>query len=465
MAEECRGVIKENQRVLNQLNIFSDGILVFCAVLLAYWLRFRLFNGTTSFPFNNYLLLALCASALCLLTYAFLGLYESYRAIRFYREAARLLVGTTLDTIILIAALFVFRLTEMSRWMLVFFCIVAYLLLVCKRAFLRLMLRRYRARGYNQKHVLIVGDSQQAKDYLLKIRQDKNLGFLADGYVANEGTWSELPYLGGYGELEALLDERHPDEVILAMPAEDYRLTGQVISACEKTGTKLSMIPFYAAYMPSNPQVDNLDGLPMINLRRIPLDNIGNAFLKRAVDIVGSLVLIVLTSPVMLIATVGVKLSSPGPILFKQERVGRDKKPFYMYKFRSMRVNAKEKTGWSTDVDDRKTKFGSFIRKCSIDEFPQFFNVLRGDMSLVGPRPEVPFYVEQFKEEVPRYMVKHQVRPGITGWAQVCGFRGDTSIKGRIEHDIYYIENWSLFFDLKILLMTVFKAVNREKLQ
>ena len=458
-------MIKENQRVLNQLNIFSDGILVFCSVLLAYWLRFRLFNGTTSFPLNSYLLLGLCAVVLCLLTYAFLGLYESYRAIRFYREAARLLVGTMLDTIILIAALFVFRLTEMSRWMLVFFCIVAYLLLVVKRAVLRLLLRRYRARGYNQKHVLIVGDSQQAKDYLLKIRQDKNLGFLADGYVANEGTWSELPYLGGYGELEALLDERHPDEVILAMPAEDYQLTGQVISACEKTGTKLSMIPFYAAYMPSNPQVDNLDGLPMINLRRIPLDNIGNAFLKRAVDIVGSLVLIVLTSPVMLIAAIGVKLSSPGPILFKQERVGRDKKPFYMYKFRSMRVNAKEKTGWSTDVDDRKTRFGSFIRKCSIDELPQFFNVLRGDMSLVGPRPEVPFYVEQFKEEVPRYMVKHQVRPGITGWAQVCGFRGDTSIKGRIEHDIYYIENWSLFFDLKILLMTVFKAVNREKLR
>jgi lipopolysaccharide/colanic/teichoic acid biosynthesis glycosyltransferase len=168
----------------------------------------------------------------------------------------------------------------------------------------------------------------------------------------------------------------------------------------------------------------------------------------------------------MLVCAIGVRLSSPGPVIFRQERVGRDKKPFHMYKFRSMRVNAKQDTCWSTDHDDRKTQFGSFLRKCSLDEFPQFFNVFKGDMSLVGPRPEVPFYVDRFKEEVPRYMVKHQVRPGITGWAQVHGFRGDTSIKGRIEHDIYYIEHWSILLDIKILLMTVFggKFLNEEKL-
>ena len=155
-----------------------------------------------------------------------------------------------------------------------------------------------------------------------------------------------------------------------------------------------------------------------------------------------------------------------GPILFRQERVGRNKKNFKMYKFRSMRINTSQNTGWSRDHDDRKTKFGAFIRKFSLDELPQFFNVLKGDMSLVGPRPEIPFYVEQFKEDVPLYMVKHQVRPGITGWAQVNGFRGDTSIKGRIEHDIYYIEHWNLLLDIKILFMTVFggKFVNSESL-
>jgi exopolysaccharide biosynthesis polyprenyl glycosylphosphotransferase len=239
----------------------------------------------------------------------------------------------------------------------------------------------------------------------------------------------------------------------------------QVIQACEKTGCKLSLIPFYADYMPSHPQIDSLNGLPLINLRRIPLDNLGNAFLKRAMDVVGSLLLIVVTSPLMLFAAVGVKLSSPGPIIFKQKRVGLNKKEFYMYKFRSMKVNAASDTAWSTNSDDRKTRFGSFIRKCSIDELPQFFNVLKGDMSLVGPRPELPHYVEQFKEEIPLYMVKHQVRPGITGWAQVCGLRGDTSIEDRIRHDVYYIENWTLLFDIKILFLTLFKSVNREKLQ
>lgn len=168
----------------------------------------------------------------------------------------------------------------------------------------------------------------------------------------------------------------------------------------------------------------------------------------------------------MLITAIGVKLSSPGPIIFKQQRVGLDKKLFYMYKFRSMRVNSGSDTSWSTNHDNRKTKFGAIIRKCSLDEFPQFFNVLKGDMSLVGPRPELPHFVEQFKEEIPLYMVKHQVRPGITGWAQVNGFRGDTSIEERIRHDIYYIENWSLTLDIKILIMTLWRGVfNQEQLQ
>ena len=202
-----------------------------------------------------------------------------------------------------------------------------------------------------------------------------------------------------------------------------------------------------------------------MNIRRIPLDNWVNAFLKRLLDVAGSLVLIIFSSPLMLIAAVGVKLSSPGPVIFTQERIGRNKKPFRMYKFRSMRVNDRQDTGWSRDRDDRKTKFGAFIRKCSIDELPQFFNVLKGDMSLVGPRPEVPYYVEQFKDEIPLYMVKHQVRPGITGWAQVNGLRGDTSIKARVEHDIFYIEHWTLGFDIRILFMTLFKAlINSERL-
>ncbi len=458
-------MIKENQRLLNQLHVLSDGVLVFVSMLLAYWVRFSLMGGIEGIPFFYYVALGGTAAALCLLSYAMAGLYESYRSIRFHREAARLLSVTAMDTALLVAILFVFHLNNMSRWTLVlFFCFTSGLLLM-KRAFLRLLLRRFRAKGYNLKHIVLVGSGPAAENYLKKVAAQKNLGFLVDGVVCDGGTWGVLPLLGGYDQLEELLNQRKPDEVVLAIPGADNGRMPSLISVCEKTGTKVSIIPFYAAHLPSNPQVDNLDGLPLINLRRIPLDNLGNAFLKRAEDICGALILIILTSPLMVFAAIGVKLSSPGPILFRQERVGRNKRPFKMYKFRSMRVNAKEATGWSTNADPRKTRFGSLIRKLSIDELPQFFNVLKGDMSLVGPRPEIPHFVEQFRENIPRYMVKHQVRPGITGWAQVCGFRGDTSIEGRIEHDLYYIENWSLLFDVKILLMTVFRAVNGEKLK
>lgn len=457
-------MIKENQKFFNQLHVLSDGGLVFLAVFLAHWCRFELFNGTPTFPLSSYVWLGLSAALLCLGTYGVLGLYDSYRIVRLDKEAARLLTGTLLVTLILITALFVFRITEMSRWLLVFFSMWAYGLLLLKRLVLRKALHYYRRLGFNQKHVLLVGDGAMAKKYVDTVRQDRNLGFSVVGYVADGKGWRDVKWLGDYDQLEEILEREAPDEVVVAMAAQDYRRTGRVITLCEKTGTKLSLIPDYAPYMPSNPQVDNINGLPLINLRRIPLDNVGNAFLKRAMDIVGSLILILLSSPLMLFAAVGVKLSSPGPILFKQERVGLNKKNFYMYKFRSMRVNAKETTGWSTNEDPRKTPFGSLLRKFSIDELPQFFNVLKGDMSLVGPRPEIPYYVEQFKEDIPRYMVKHQVRPGITGWAQVNGLRGDTSIQKRIEYDLYYIENWNLFFDLKILLMTLTRFANREKL-
>ena len=191
----------------------------------------------------------------------------------------------------------------------------------------------------------------------------------------------------------------------------------------------------------------------------------GNAFIKRAMDIVGSLLCIVLFSPIMLAAAIAVKLSSPGPLIFKQERVGLHNRPFKMYKFRSMTVQkaSEEVSKWTTKNDVRVTPVGRFIRKTSIDELPQLFNVLKGDMSLIGPRPERPFFVDKFKEEIPRYMIKHQVRPGMTGWAQVNGLRGDTSIRKRIELDLFYIENWSVSFDIRILFLTVFKGfVNKN---
>ena len=208
-----------------------------------------------------------------------------------------------------------------------------------------------------------------------------------------------------------------------------------------------------------------MNGLPVINIRNVPLTNTTNKIVKRIMDIIGSLVAITIFSPVMLVTAILVKKSSPGPILFCQERIGLHNKPFKMYKFRSMGVQPKNKEEkcWTTSNDPRVTPVGKIIRKTSIDELPQLFNVLKGDMSLIGPRPERPLFVEKFKEEIPRYMIKHQVRPGMTGWAQINGFRGDTSIRGRIEHDLYYIENWTLGLDIKILFLTFFKGfVNKN---
>ena len=250
--------------------------------------------------------------------------------------------------------------------------------------------------------------------------------------------------------------------MIAALEDKNAHLIPLIIRECNDAGIRFSFIPAYARYLSSHPQVDSVNGIPLLNIRRIPLDGWVNAFIKRCVDILGALVLILLSSPVMLVCAIGVRLSSPGPILFKQARVGYNGKIFHMYKFRSMRVNDRSDTAWSTKKDDRRTPFGSFIRKYSLDELPQFFNVLFGDMSLVGPRPEIPHFVEQFREEYPLYMVKHQVRPGITGWAQVNGLRGDTSIEKRVRYDIYYVENWTLLFDIQILLMTLRCFVNDE---
>ena len=225
------------------------------------------------------------------------------------------------------------------------------------------------------------------------------------------------------------------------------------------------VVDFPAPFGPTKPYTEDLQGLPVINIRYVPLNNTFLAAIKRGVDIIGALVAIVLFSPVMLFSCLAIKLTSPGPLIYRQTRVGLHNKPFEMYKFRSMEVQPEEteKKAWTVKNDPRVTGYGKFMRHTSIDELPQLFNILKGDMSLVGPRPERPFFVEKFREEIPRYMVKHQVRPGLTGWAQVNGYRGDTSIRKRIDCDLYYIENWTLGLDFKILFLTFFKGfVNKN---
>ena len=458
-------MIKENQHFLNRLNTLTDALIIWLMIPVAFWIRYILQNGIVNVTLREYMILGFFYTVVQIVIFFAVGLYRPYRHVPLRRELVRLLAACALGFVLLLSWLSLRHMDNYSRQMLLTFFLLSFLLLSLKRIFLRRTLKYYRAKGYNLKHVLLVGSGNLAKGYLEKIETELDMGYHPLGYIAEREGDLDIPYLGGYEELEDVLEEKKPDEVISAVDAGEFEHMPQIVAACEKTGCKLSAIPIYAEYMSSSPQIDDLDGIPLLAMRRLPLENLGNAFIKRTGDILLSALILIVFSPVMLITAIGVKLSSPGPVIFAQKRIGRNKKPFMMYKFRSMRVNTAQDTAWSGTRDSRRTAFGSFIRKYSLDEFPQFWNVLKGDMSLVGPRPEIPFFVDQFKEEVPRYMLKHLVRPGITGWAQVNDLRGDTSIPDRIRYDIDYIEHWSVWLDLKILFLTVFggKFKNAER--
>lgn len=451
-------MIRENQRFLNQLNVITDALLICLMMPLAYWLRFDVLSGVENVPRESYLRLGIAIMLAELFLFAARGIYQTSRVLRIRTEVINLLEANFLIAALLLGWLYLNHDEHYSRLLLGIFMVLSTGAVIAKHVIIRKALRALRKRGRNLKHVVLVGGGKNAGRYLDTIRVEREIGFNALGYVAAQPGELPIPYLGGFDELETILDHTVPDEVVSAIESADYELTPHIIACCEKAGVKLSIIPLYAEYMPAHPEFDDVGGIPLLNIRRIPLDNYGNAIVKRTVDIVGALLMLVLLSPLMVICAVGVKLSSPGPVFFVQERIGKYKKPFTMYKFRSLVVNDDSDTAWSGKSDSRRTAFGAWLRRCSLDELPQLFNVLRGDMSLVGPRPEIPYYVHRFKEEVPLYMVRHQVRPGMTGWAQIHGYRGDTPIPERVKHDVWYIENWSLWLDLRIMLETVFRG-------
>ena len=312
--------------------------------------------------------------------------------------------------------------------------------------------------------VILIGSGKLAEDYLTDIFEHPHYGRRVIGYVGNDVRASLGTYLGSLDAIEEVLESIACEEIVVALEANETDYIQDVLNTAGKEGLRVSMIPFYRRYFPGHPTIETVGHSILIDLRATPLDNLAMAALKRGADILGSAILLLLLSPLMLATAVGVKLGSPGPIFFRQCRVGLNKKEFVMLKFRSMRVNAEENTAWSKSTDPRRTRFGSFIRKYSIDELPQLINVLKGDMSLVGPRPELPYFVYQFKESVPLYLVRQQVRPGMTGWAQVHGLRGDSSIEDRVKYDIWYIENWSPWLDVKILFQTLLGGfINQEE--
>jgi Undecaprenyl-phosphate glucose phosphotransferase len=314
--------------------------------------------------------------------------------------------------------------------------------------------------------MLIIGAGPVGMEFAEKVRAHRDFGYNVIGFLDDDEaklglTLSGKPVLGEVALLSDHLAGQTVDEVVIALPLHAYEKYASIVSDCEKAGVRVRIIPDFIRFFPGSPQLEEFDGILLMNVRTILLDDPFNKFLKRLFDITVAVSALILTGPLMILIAIGIKLTSPGPVFFRQERVGMNNRCFEMLKFRTMRVNddLTAATTWTTADDPRKTVFGSFLRRTSLDELPQFLNVLSGTMSVIGPRPERPFFVDQFREKIPKYMVKHQVKPGITGWAQVNGWRGDTSIEKRIECDIYYIENWDLLFDVKILFMTVFKGL------
>ncbi|MBQ5781847.1 MAG: undecaprenyl-phosphate glucose phosphotransferase, partial [Oscillospiraceae bacterium] len=447
---------KKNQLILNSINMLSDIIAINVSYYIAVFIRFNVLNGYESLDFitvNLAIATAVYSVSVVLVSYA-LHMYGSYRFKRYSEEIINIMLINGGGIVVFMAALYAFRIEEFSRLLLVIFWLFSCVALVVKRVLGRFFLRHSKQLGYSKKRVAIVGNGHLAYQCVNDILSQPHLGIELVGYISATPREGLGKLLGRYELVEEIVTEYDIDELIVALESHEVVYMKNIIASADKEGIRISLIPFFNDYFPSHVRMDIVGRTKLIDMRATPLDNLAMAIIKRAMDICGSLALIIMTSPLMLAAAIGVKISSPGPIFFTQNRVGLNKKPFKMLKFRSMRVNAEETTGWSRNVDPRKTRFGSFIRKYSIDELPQLFNVLVGDMSLVGPRPEIPHFVSQFKEEIPLYLVRQQVRPGMTGWAQVNGLRGDTSIIDRVEYDIWYIENWSLALDIRILFKT-----------
>lgn len=466
----------ERKGLLATVESYVDIFLNIGAMLIAYFFAFivkgdtLIVDGVNTVSLSEmWTIVGIIAQALAAsFVYHVSGLYAAtryqrkYPLVRMIIRANLIYYGIAAVTVLIFAA-------DLYRpfflyWSL-FACVLSAALVIFKCRIIRRLLKAFRSRSYTVKRVIIVGDnSDSAKDYIKQSGDYNRFGIDVIGFVGDKMRDDlGVPRLGSFTGLSDVLDRYKPSDVVFAIDAYDKRRLIKLVNMCDDRCIKVFFLPVTYGFFKSQNQIERVGTMPVVNVHRTPLDNPVNAAIKRAVDVVGSLSLIILTSPIMLVTAIGVKLSSPGPVFFRQIRAGKMGRRFMMYKFRSMRVNSLSNKAWTTNVDKRKTRFGNFIRKSAIDELPQLFNVLKGDMSLVGPRPEIPIFVERFKEIIPLYMVKHYVKPGMTGLAQVKGLRGDTSVEDRIHEDIEYIEQWSLLKDILIMLKTPFVMFNKNE--
>ena len=460
-------LIQDNQKSFNHLQMLIDTVVIAVAYVVAWMIRFIgpfAYSAVRALAFEQYMFALIFIIPGYLLLYQAFTLYEPMQMQGRRLVLANIIKANVLGLLLVVFSLYMIGEPDFSRLTVYIFCVVNIFMEWGVRLLIFSVIKDMRKRGLNQKQILLVGYSRAAEEYIDRIRQNPQWGYIVRGIlddnVAAGTVYNGVKVIGRIANLTVILPANRLDEIAITLGLSEYYRLEEIVALCEKSGVHTKFIPDYNKIIPTKPYTEDILGLPVINIRYVPLNNTFNAMIKRAMDIVGSICGIIVTSPLMLLMCLLIKLTSPGPLIYKQERVGLHNRTFRMYKFRSMEIQpeSEEKKAWTVKNDPRVTGIGKFMRHTSIDELPQLFNILKGDMSLVGPRPERPFFVEKFREEIPRYMVKHQVRPGLTGWAQVNGYRGDTSIRKRIECDLYYIENWSIGFDVKIIFLTFFKG-------
>ncbi|WPX10169.1 undecaprenyl-phosphate glucose phosphotransferase [Anaerocellum danielii] len=434
-----------------------DIAVILLSFILSWFIKFNsgLFNRPASLDIQTYLLIV----ALHVPLYLFFLTVSEKKAKKsnfgLFSDFVGVLRSNVFSLLIIVMIFYTLKLIDFSRIFLFIFVILNFLMSILQRLILRRILFSPNSKIISKERVLFVGQNE-ISEKLSSIFERNNYQII--GFVVNESDPMNERIVGKIKDIENIVSNNHVDEIIIVLPLNQEEGINYIIDICEKYGIRTYLVPDYFKFIPSKAEIEKIDGIPLINIRYSPLDEWTNRFIKRSFDIAVSLIGLILCFPLFIIIAILIKLTSEGPVLFTQERVGYNRRIFKMHKFRTMYVQDpnEEKVRWTTKDDPRRTPIGKILRRLSLDELPQLWDVLVGNMSLVGPRPERPYFVEKFKEEIPKYMIKHRVRPGITGWAQIHGLRGDTSIEERIKYDIWYIENWSFWLDIKIILATIF---------
>lgn len=464
-----KGFLKGHASILNlTLRLVDLSAVVVCGVFSFYVSNAHAFYkamGVQGLP-DSYINVILLAAVGVTVLFPLCSVYRVWRGSSTLTEIKHLTMAWTMVGFTLAFLAFITKSgADYSRtWMGVWF-VFGWVALVASRVVLRYILAYLRSSGFNHRHLVIVGTGEQAAIVAERLQRSTWFGLEISALYGEESKhlpdWlQEKKCISELAELRKHVDENDVDQVWISLPHSEEKTIRDVINILEGSIAEIRYVPDIFEYQLMHHSLTEMAGIPVVNISYSAIDG-ANKAIKAAEDYVLTAVLLFFASPLMLLIALSIKLSSPGPVLYRQKRVGWNGKEFTMFKFRTMPVDAEKHTGpvWAQKGEKRATPLGSFLRKTSLDELPQLFNVLLGEMSLIGPRPERPVFVEKYKDEIPHYNKKHLVKAGLTGWAQVHGWRGNTCLHTRIEHDLYYIENWSLWLDIKIIVMTIFKGL------